>query len=257
MIAFEVKGQGKPVVLLHAFPLHSRMWEAQAKLFSQDYQIICPDFPGFGKSPVVKNISMAVMAREVAAVLDYLKIMEPVFLGGLSMGGYVAFEFLRQFPNRVGTLGLFATRAAPDSQQARENRFKSIEAIQKFGLSPFTKKAIKSQLGPSTQQARPELIPPLLEIMNTTPHEGATEALQAMASRRDSSDLLAGIKVPTLIMAGGEDSICPAQEMRAMHEKILGSEFHALPQSGHLVNLEQPEMFDEKLGEFLRANCRK
>lgn len=257
MLSYEMTGQGKPVVLLHAFPINSRMWAAQAKLFSREYQIVCPDLPGFGKSAVMKNTSMAAMAREVAAVLEHLKITGPVFLGGLSMGGYVAFEFLRQFPNRVGALGLFATRVKPDSDQARENRFKSIEAIQKFGLPPFTKKAIKSQLGPSTQQTHPELITDLLEIMNTTPVEGAVEALKAMASRNDSSDSLAGVKVPALIIAGEEDSICPADEMRAMHEQIPSSQFHVLPKSGHLVNLEQPELFNEKLGEFLRANGRK
>ena len=115
MLSYEIKGKGRPVVLLHSFPLSARMWEGQAELFATDYQIICPDFPGFGKLPVLQNISIAAMAREVAVLLEHLKITEPVFLGGLSMGGYAAFEFLRQFPDKVMALGFFATRATPDS----------------------------------------------------------------------------------------------------------------------------------------------
>lgn len=255
MLAYEMKGKGMPVVLLHAFPLSSQMWEDTACLLSTQYQVIVPDLPGFGKSPLEKDVSMEAMARKTEELLDHLNIHEPVWLAGLSMGGYAAFEFLRHFPKRLGGLALFSTRATADTPAARENRFKSIEAMEKFGIEAFARKAVKSQLGKTTQEKNPELIQKVLQLMTANSAEGAIAAQKAMASRRDSSDLLAAINIPVLILAGEEDEISPASEMKAMHEKIKGSEFQTIPRAGHLIHLEQPEIFHEKFQAFLKK-CR-
>lgn len=252
MLAYQMKGEGTPLVLLHAFPLSSKMWLGELEPLSSRFKVIVPDLPGFGKSPVQKAVSMADMALKTSQLLDSLKVKEPVVLAGLSMGGYVSFEFLRQFPKRVRALGLFATRASDDTPQAREKRMQSIEALEKFGMEPFTKKIVKSQLGKSTHDSKPEVVKQALAIMNETNPEGAVAALRAMAVRRDSTDLLSSINFPVLIAAGEEDEIAPAAEMRAMHEKIRGSEFHVLPKAAHLINLEQPAEFRRIFEAFLK-----
>ena len=250
MLAYELKGSGPPLVLIHAFPLSGKMWADTAPLFQKNFTVICPDLPGFGNSPRQSKPSIAGIAAEVAALLDHLKITEPVRFGGLSMGGYLAFEFLRQFPKRLHRLGLFATRATPDSPEGRENRLRSIESLEKFGMEPFAKKIVKNQLGKSTQEQHPEVMQKALELMIKNSPQGAADALHAMAERRDSSDLLGGIRIPVLVVAGEEDTISPAAEMEAMHKKISGSEFHRVPKSGHLINLEQPEIFHRILKDF-------
>lgn len=255
MLVYTIKGEGKPVVLLHAFPLDGEMWEAQQNKLASKAKVIVPDLPGFGGSSIIPEEStIAGMAVFVARLLDDLGIKEPVFLGGLSMGGYVAFEFLRQFPNRLSGLGLFATRAVPDSEEGKQNRVKSIEAIEKFGMEPFVRKIVKSQTGKSTQEKHPEIVKQAMDIMFENAPDGSIHALKAMKDRRDSSDLLPQIKIPVLVVAGEEDVIISAADMKAMHEKIKGSEFHAVKASGHLVNLEQPEIFDQILRSFLERN---
>ncbi len=254
MLSYSIEGNGRPFVLLHAFPLHSGMWRPQAKLLAKKNRLILPDLPGFGKSPPQEEPSIPAMARDVATLLDHSGIKEPVFMGGLSMGGYVAFEFLRQFPQRVRGLGLFATRAVPDSPEARENRFRSVESIERFGLEPYTKKIVKSQLGKSTQESNPGVAKEALDIMNSNAASSAIDALRAMAERRDSTELLAPISFPVLIAAGEEDALIPVADMRSMHDKIRGSEFHVVAKSGHLINLEQPEVFNGILETFLEKH---
>ena len=251
MLSYETKGKGLPLVLIHAFPLSRKMWTAASANLIDEFKIILPDLPGFGDSARQAKPSIPDMAREVAALLDRLKITEPVWMGGLSMGGYVLFEFLRQFPKRVRGLGLFATRATADTPEARENRLRAIEAIEKCGMEPYAEKIVKSQLGKTTLEKNPEILRTAWDIMRSQAREGAMDALKAMAQRRDSSDLLGAIRVPTLIMAGSEDTIVPEAEMEAMHRQISGSEFYAIPQSGHLVNLEQPGPFHRILKNFL------
>ncbi len=254
MLAGHDEGKGKPVVLLHAFPLHSGMWRPQTKRLAKKNRLILPDLPGFGKSPPQAEPSISEMARAVAMLLDQLGIKEPVFMAGLSMGGYVALEFLRQFSGRVKGLGLFATRATADTEEARNNRFRSIETIERFGIEPYVKKIVKSQLGKTTQELSPGVLTEASNIMNSNPANSAIDALRAMAERRDSGDLLASISFPVLVVAGEEDTLATPAEMRGMHEKIRGSEFHEIPRAGHLINLEQPDAFNHLLETFLEKN---
>ena len=251
MLGCETHGRGAPLVLIHAFPLSRKMWHATAAILKNKFCVILPDLPGFGNSTRQTHPSVPDMAAEMIPLLDHLKIKEPVILAGLSLGGYVAFECVRQFPKRIRALGLFATRATPDSPEARENRFRSIEALEKFGMEPYAKKIVKSQLGKTTQEKHPEILKEAVSIMTANSREGAVDALKAMAGRRDSSNFLDSIRVPTLVMAGEEDALIPLAEMKNMHLKIPGSEFHAVPQSGHLINLEQPEVFHQIFQNFL------
>ncbi len=252
MLAFETSGQGSPAVFLHAFPLSSTMWKKEREYLSSKFKVITPDFPGFGKSSLNSGLTVADMADATAALLDSLKIQTPVFLAGLSMGGYAAFEFLRKYPNRVRAMGLFATRATPDTPEAREKRMQSIAAIEKFGIDPFARKIVKSQLGKTTQEKNLALVTEVLEMMKKTSPEAAIAALRALADRRDSSDLLKSISFPVLVVAGEEDEIAPAAVMKEMHAQIPGAEYHVLPGAAHLVNLEQPRLFRDILENFVK-----
>ena len=193
----------KPVILLvHAFPHSSKMWELNIADLSKTYRVIAPDLAGFGKSSV-REWSLPDSAEMIAKSLEERGIQGPVFVAGLSMGGYMALEFLRRFPQRCCGLGLFATRATPDTPDALEKRRLSIEAIEKFGIEPFARKAVKSQLGKTTQEKNPVLVEKVLGFMKEASSKAAINALKAMADRRDNSELLPKINFPALVIAGG------------------------------------------------------
>lgn len=227
------------------------MWDAERELFGRAFRVITPDLPGFGRSPRQPTPSVPKMAQAVAEQLDGLGVTEPVAIGGLSMGGYVTFEFLRQFPDRVRGLGLFSTRAVPDTAEGREARLKTAQKIRAEGLGAFSKAVLSKLLGKHTLESKPEVARGVTEMIRYTPPEGVADALLAMAGRRDSTDLLGKIRCPTLVVAGDEDSFIPVSEAEAMASAIPRARFAVIRRAGHLVNLEQPELFQSILGRFL------
>src|SRR5262245_10100046 len=111
-LALVDRGRGRPLVLLHGFPLDHSMWNAQIEHFSTKFRVIVPDLRGFGASQVVPGASsMEQMADDVSAMLAALAVREPIVLVGLSMGGYVAFQFWRKYGQQLKGLVLCDTRA--------------------------------------------------------------------------------------------------------------------------------------------------
>ena len=120
---YREEGDGPPLVLIHGFPLTHEMWERQIPVLADGYRVIAPDLRGFGQSSHgAEPVSMTTYATDIAAVLDEIGIAEPVALAGFSMGGYVAFAFLRSFATRVRALALVDTKAAADTPEAARGR---------------------------------------------------------------------------------------------------------------------------------------
>ncbi|MBI3322888.1 MAG: alpha/beta fold hydrolase [Candidatus Omnitrophica bacterium] len=260
MLAHQSAGEGIPFLLFHAFPLSSAMWAAEIPRLAHRCRVVAPDLPGFGGSPRQEKPSIAGMAQEAAALLDHLGIREPVVAGGLSMGGYVTFEYLRQFPERVRALALISTRAAADTPEARAKRLKAVEEIRAKGLEAFSRAVLPNLVGKTTLSSRPEVCRRVTELILANRPEGVADALLAMAARRDSADLLELIRVPTLVVAGDEDTFIPVDEARALQGRIRGCRLEVIPQAGHLVNLEQPARFQQALEQFLGSahdRCRR
>ena len=229
------------------------MWERQLEVFGQFGQVIAPDLPGFGTSGRQTDPSIPQMAAAVVQLLDELSVREPVFIGGVSMGGYVVFEFIRQFPKRVKAVGLFSTRSGEDTDSIREGRLKNAQRIRENGLGAFSKAMLPKLLGATTLNERPEVIQQVTEITLQNNPEGVADALLAMARRRDSTDLLDVLsRIPTLVVAGEEDPFVPKDETNQMHAQIAGAQLCYLPRAGHLVNLEAPVEFDQVVGQFLQ-----
>ena len=129
-------GEGDPLVLLHAFPLNGRMFESQMKAFSGSHRVVAPDYPGFGRSPrTPAQPDVRYYAEGVGGLLDRLHL-ERVILGGVSMGGYVAFECMRLFPERVTALVLANTRPEPDSEEMRRPATRRPSASPRRELGP-------------------------------------------------------------------------------------------------------------------------
>jgi 3-oxoadipate enol-lactonase len=246
------EGPGDPLVLLHAFPLDSRMFEPQTKALADLRRLITPDYPGFGRSPrAPAQPDVRYYAEGVRGLLDRLRL-ERVVLGGVSMGGYVAFECLRLFPQRVTGLVLSNTRAEPDSEEMKENRKKMARRVADEGVGVLIELQLGRLLAPGTLEGNERVVEEVRAMILESNPNGVVAALGAMRERPDSTPLLAKIEVPTLVIGGEEDEISSPEVMGAMAQKIPDSRHVTLSGAGHLSNLEAPQEFNAVLEEFLR-----
>jgi len=246
------EGPGDPLILLHAFPLDSRMFEPQTKALAGLRRFITPDYPGFGRSPrIPAQPDVRYYAEGVRGLLDRLGL-ERVVLGGVSMGGYVAFECLRLFPQRLSGLVLANTRPEPDSEKMRENRKEMARRVADEGVGVLIELQMGRLLSRNTFEGNEEVVEKVRAMILESNPNGVVAALGAMRERPDSTPLLGKIEVPTLIIGGEEEEISSPEIMGAMAEKIPDSRHVTLSGAGHLSNLEAPEGFNAALKEFLR-----
>ena len=244
---------GVPLVFIHAFPLSSRMWDVNKPVLGKNFRFITVDLPGFGDAPFVGESNMESMARHVLQSLDRQNIREPFVVAGLSMGGYVMLQLLRLAPERVRAAAFLSTRSAPDTVEAREKRTKNVEFVKKEGSAAFAERMIPGVVGKSSLAAKLPVIDEIKAWIASTNPEAIAAALQAMAARPDTTDVIDTLKVPTLFLAGEEDTVVPASEMEALSRRVPKSVYRVVPQSGHLTNLEKPAFFNEAFLHFLKS----
>lgn len=248
----ELAGDGPPVLFVHGFPLDRTMWRPVASALT-GWRRVAPDLRGLGLSEGSDDgYTMAEYADDLAALLDTLRIPGAVVCG-LSMGGYVAFEFLRRHPDRVRALVLADTRAAPDDADARTKRDAMIARIRRDGPGFLADEMLPRLLGPATMQTMPDVVRQVRGMMTAQPAEGLVGALTAMRDRPDSQPMLGGITVPTLVIHGSDDQLIPVAEARAMAEAIPGAHFAAIPAAGHLAPVEQAVNTGRVIREFLES----
>lgn len=249
-IAYEERGKGTPLVLLHGFPLHRAMWEPQIAALSGSSRVIAPDLRGHGESEAPPWIySMDIYADDVRALLDHLAIDKAVICG-FSMGGYIALHFYRKYGNRVSGLLLADTRPQPDTPEGKTGRFNTAKKAEKEGAGAIADMMIPKLLSAEGQK-RSELVQKVRKIIESTPVRGICGDLAAMAERSDSVPLLSEISVPTLIVVGEQDGLTPPADSKLMAEKIRGAKMEMIPEAGHMSNLEQPERFNKAVEGFL------
>lgn len=253
-LAYEATGSGRPLLLLHGYPLSRRIWQPQFDGLLDAAWMVAPDLRGHGETEASQGAStMDLLAGDAAALLDELGITQPVVVGGLSMGGYVALAFWRQFPERVAGLILAATRAGADGAEARANRDKAIATAREQGAEAIADLMLPKMLAPGTYAANPGLVSHVREIMLGTSVTGITSALQGLRDRPDSTPLLAEIDRPVLVIHGQDDQLIPPSEAEAMHSRLQNSRLELVPGAGHLVNMEQSASFNAAVRIFLQS----
>lgn len=252
-LGYSDHGMGLPVIFLPAFPLNRSMWDGEiaALLTEQRYRLIALDWRGFGESDVTRELStMDVFADDVAGVMDALGI-EKAVLCGLSMGGYAAFAFLRKYPQRLSSLILADTKPGADAPDAQANRENVAKLAETQGASAIADLQLPRLLTDYTRQQHPEVELRVRQMIESTPVPGIAAASRGMARRGDSTDLLASISCPTLVIVGAEDIITPPSIAQDYAAKIEDAQYVVIPNAGHLSNLEQPETFVSVLSGFL------
>lgn len=253
LLNYSDDGPGPVVVLLHGFPLDNSMWEAQRQTLGSMYRVIAPDLRGHGRSAAPEGIyPIDDMADDVVELLDALRIGEPVVLGGLSMGGYVALSIAARYPKRLRGLMLMNSRSAadtPETARVREDLAQQVEATGDVGI--VVDSMLPRLFAPANLANRAELVSQMRGVMERTPARGVAGALRGMAVRPDRTGDLARMNVPTLVLGGAEDVLIPLDESRAMAATLPSAELVIIPDAGHLAPLENPSASNAAILRFL------
>jgi len=253
-MAYSEAGSGTPLLFIHGFPLSKSIWQPQLEALNTSFHVITPDLRGHGDSEAVPGpYSMELLAGDLNALLDHLGINQPVVVCGHSMGGYITFEFFRQYQQRVAGLILTATRSADDPPEGKANRDKAAQNVLQDGVSPVVEGMLPKIMSPATFDTDPELVESVKGIMMGTSIEGTVGALMAMKDRPDSTLTLEEINVPTVVLHGGEDQIIPLVEARKMAGSIQDCEFVVFDNTGHLPSLENPQRFNNVVQDFIQG----
>ncbi len=271
-LAYDDAGQGPPIVFLHGYPFNRSMWREQIEVLGPPgYRCLAPDLRGLGESSVklqsaaksgdsnqdsqaegCRTISsMDEMARDVAALMDELKIVRAVICG-LSMGSYVALEFIGLFPEHVQALVLAGARAQAADEAEKQSRELQARRVLAEGMNHAMESISTTLLAQNTLVNKADVVACVREMILQTDPQGAAAAQRGMALRRDYSEDLRNIGVPTLVVAGREDGVRKPQDAEFLHREIPNSRLEVLDDAGHLMNMEQPETFNDALHSFLK-----
>jgi len=260
-MAYDDLGNKLPLLLIHGYPLNRTMWEPQIDGLRDHVRIIAPDLRSHGESsiPAISGSGfdiahpMEQLADDCASLLEALDVNDRVILGGLSMGGYIAFAFYRKYHQRVAGLILAATRAGADSPEVKQNRDKAVALARQSGAQAIAQSMLPKMMSPKTYTEKPELVNLVSKMMQSTSVNGIVGDLLGMRDRPDSLSLLPQINIPTLLIHGADDQLIPLSEMQAMQAAIPGSVLRTIPNSGHLLNLEQSEIVNQAILEFIQG----
>jgi pimeloyl-ACP methyl ester carboxylesterase len=246
-------GDGPPVVLLHPFPVHHEFWLPVAEALSTRYRVVLPDLRGHGESGVGDGpATMDKHAADLKNVMDHADIGRAPLIG-VSIGGYLLFEFWRRYRTRVAALGLCNTKAPADNADARAGRLQAAHDVLERGTEPFFESMVQKVFARSTRESRPDLIEGALRMMRKMSPEDVAHVQRGMAERPDSIDTLKTINVPTLLITGDDDLMTGVNEAEVMRKHISGTQLCVIPKAGHYSPWEQPEQAGRLLRQFLDA----
>ena len=239
--AYERRGKGTPLVLLHGFPLDHHLWDDIVPLLEDSFDLIIPDLRGFGGSSTVDSFyAMEDYALDIAGLLDHLGIQKAAIVGH-SMGGYVGLAFARLFPERVRGLGLVSSQVLADPPERKEGRYKSAAEVADKGISSVVEMmTTKFTSDPRLQ----EFARKSMEQQQPAAYIGA---LKAMAERVDSTPLLSSFNFPVVIVHGNADALIPIDRAREVKAAVAKAHLVEISGAGHMPMMEAKEKTAEAL----------
>lgn len=234
-LAYERRGKGTPLVLVHGYPLDHHLWDEVAPLLEDTFDLILPDLRGFGESSTVDSFyAMEDFASDIAGLLDQLSIQKTA-IAGHSMGGYVALAFARLFPERMRGLGLVASQAAADSSERKEARYKSAAEVADKGIGSVVETMAPKFTADQKLQAFAR------QSMERQQPAAYIGALKAMAERVDSTSILASFLFPVVLIHGDADQLIPIDRAREVKAVLPEAHLVEVSGAGHMPMMEAKE----------------
>lgn len=244
-MAYTREGTGKPLVLVHGYPLDHTIWNEVIPLLNNDFDIINPDLRGFGQSDVVESqYKISDMATDIAGLLDQLGV-EKTAIAGHSMGGYISLAFARAYQERVTGLGLIASQALADTPERKQGRYEAADEIIKSGVEPVAE-AFSPKLTPN--QRVQTFVKKLITEQQPA---GLAGALKAMAERDDSSSVLSSLTFSVAIVHGNLDELIPIQRAQEIKAAVPHATLVELLEIGHMPMMEDPQSTARALRNLL------
>ncbi len=235
-------GSGPPLVLIHAFPLDGRMWDAQRQGLAGHHRVITPDLAGFGQSanlPATTDVNEH--ARDILALLDQ-RGLQQADVGGCSMGGYVALAVAALAPQRVRRLLLVDTKATEDTPEAKAARAAALATVATDGVEALARGMLPKLVPAHAPQAFKDAV---LALAKAQGPAGVSNAIAMLRDRPDRLGLLPTLTMPTLVVVGELDAVTPLSDAQHMASALPHARLHVVPGCGHLVPMEQPQHFND------------
>ena len=250
-VYYRIEGKGQPVVLVHGFSEDGTVWENQVEYLKNKFQLIIPDLPGSGQSPLNDaNWSMEYFAECIRSILDKENITT-VHMIGHSMGGYIALAFADAYPNRLLSLGLFHSTAFADSEEKKTTRRRGIEFIQQNGSAKFLEQSIPNLFSTITKKEQPEVVGKILARFTNFIGQSLVNYYQAMMARPDRTHVLKNFPRPVLFILGKHDTAVPYEQGLQQCYMPGLSYIHTLEHSAHMGMWEEPALSNVFIEEFL------
>jgi pimeloyl-ACP methyl ester carboxylesterase len=250
-------GAGPDVVLLHPTPVHHAFWLPVAELLKDRYRLTLIDLRGHGNSTLGLNgsslaaVTMEMLAADVHAVLQTLKIQRAAFVG-CSIGSYTLYEYWRRYPQQMAALVLTAANPQPDAESNREKRREAMRiAQQPGGLEESFEQAADTWVGSTTRRLYPEIRAAVRAMMDSFSLEALLAVQQGLMQRPDSVPTLETIRIPVCAIAGAEDPASTPKVMQMIPDRVPHGEFHLLEDAGHYAPFEQPQKVASLIQDFL------
>lgn len=252
-LAYDDRGIGTPIVLLHAFPTDRSLFADIAVQVARSARVIAPDLRGFGDSPLGDDEpDLDVVADDVIALLDRLDLPK-IVLGGVSLGGYLTLNILRRYADRVAGAVLIDTKASADTPEARERREGVAQHVLESGNNnEFAEGWLQTLIGSTSRAWRPSVVERVQRWSEVTPPATVAYYQRAMAARPDSFEVLRANALSTLILVGAEDDITPPSDAEAMRVASARASMEVLAGSGHLSPIEVPDEVATAIAGFVR-----
>jgi 3-oxoadipate enol-lactonase len=249
---YQITGSGPVVVLLHPFPLNHHFWDGIVPHLAMRYWVVVPDLRAHGDSDAGDGpVTMAKLADDLDRLCRELDITRAIFVG-ISIGCYALFEFWRRYRARVAGLVLANTRAGAETPEGRAGRLQTADKVEREGTAAFIDDLLQKLFSKSTLTNRPDIVDAARAMAKQMSPADIAQVQRGMADRADSIATLATMNVPTLVIAGEDDSV-PLSELELIHQRIGGSQFRVIAKAGHYAAMEQPAEFARLLRTFFDA----
>jgi 3-oxoadipate enol-lactonase len=241
-----------PLIFIHGFPLNKSSWAPQMEYFKATNRVIAYDIRGFGGSVGNSDpVSMSIFADDLIKFMDALSIKQAIVVG-LSMGGYILLNAAYSYPERFKAIILCDTQCIADTLLIKEKRNKAISQIIEGKINEYAETSLKTLLSQRVHESDKRLIETVRSMIISTNTFAMTSTLMALAQRIGMCLSLSNIKVPTLVICGAEDVITPVIQSEFLANHIVGSKIKIIEKAGHLSNLEQPQLFNEAVEQFIK-----
>jgi len=242
---------GNTVIFIHGFPFNKNMWLPQLAALPPHITGIAVDVRGHGNSTIGHGFfSVDVFAKDLLVFMRKLAIDRAV-LCGISMGGYIALRAYEIQPQSLSGLILCDTHSLADDNAAKQKRFDSIQSVLKNGKRAFSIGFVHNVFSKKSLIENQEAVELIKSSIRRNVESSICATLLALASRTDTTESLASISVPTLVIRGAEDTIATREQVDILTERIPDATYAEIPECGHLPNLEDVETFNHAMNRYL------